>query len=144
MSIARDTVRAMSDENIEIMRRANEAFIEGGFDSERFLAFLDPSFVFEEPPEQPAPRVARGREAAVKMYSQFEEAWEEHRSEAEEIRALDDERVLTLSIEHFRGRDGIEVHQPCGTIHTLRDGKIVRMQPFWERANALQAAGLSQ
>jgi ketosteroid isomerase-like protein len=55
---------------------------------------------------------------------------------------IDDARILLLSIEHFRGRDGIEIDQPCGTIYTLRDGKVVRMQSFWERENALKAAGL--
>ena len=42
-----------------------------------------------------------------------------------------------LTIEHFRGRDGIEIDQPSGTIFTLRGGKIARMQSFWERENAL-------
>jgi ketosteroid isomerase-like protein len=49
-----------------------------------------------------------------------------------------------LSIERFRGRDGIEIDQPCGTIFTFRDGKIARMQSFWDRENALEAAGLSE
>ena len=97
----------------------------------------------EEPPEQPAPRVAQGREAVAELFEQFDEAWEEHRSTPEELRALDDERVLALTIEHFRGRDGITVDQPCGTLFTLRGGKIVRMQSFWERKSALAAAGLS-
>lgn len=44
-------------------------------------------------------------------------------------------------MDHFRGRDGLEVVQPCGTLFTVRDGKVVRMQPFWERSNALAAAG---
>jgi hypothetical protein len=33
---------------------------------------------------------------------------------AGEFRAIDDERVLMLSTEHFRGRDGIEISQPQG------------------------------
>ena len=33
--------------------------------------------------------------------------------------------------------------QPCGSVYTLRDGKIVRLQSFWERRNALKAAGLA-
>jgi ketosteroid isomerase-like protein len=131
----------MSHENVEIVRRAAEAFNEQGFGSEDSLSFFDADVVFEEPPEQPAPRVARGRDEAVKIFAQFDEAWEEHRSEPEEVRALDDERVLVLSVEHFRGRDGIEIEQPCATIFTLRAGKIVRMQPFWERQTAFEAAG---
>jgi len=134
----------MSQENIGIVREAVEAFNDSGFGSERSLSFFDESVVFEEPPEQPAPRVARGRESAAEMFGQFDEAWEEHRSEPEEIRVIDDERVLMLSIEHFRGRDGIEIDQSCGTIFTLRSGRIVRMQSFWERGNALEAAGLSE
>jgi ketosteroid isomerase-like protein len=134
----------MSEENVEIVRRATEAFNEGGLASQEAEDFFDDAVVFEEPPEQPAPRVVRGREAAVEMFRQFDEAWEEHRSDPEEIREIDKERVLLLSIEHFRGRDGIVVDQPCGTIFTLADGKIARMQPFWDRENALEAAGLSE
>jgi ketosteroid isomerase-like protein len=131
----------MSEENVEIVRRMVEAFNDPSTAS---LDFFDADVVFEEPPEQPAPRVARGREAFLEMFTQFEKTWENHRSNPEEIRVIDDDRVLMLSIEHFRGRDGIEVDQPCGTIYTLRDGKVVRMQSFWERKNALEAAGLSE
>ena len=72
--------------------------------------FFAPDGVFEEPPEQPTPSVAEGRDAAVRLFEQFDELWEEHRSEVEEIRAVDDDRVLLLSIEHFRGRDGLRDH----------------------------------
>ncbi len=119
-------------------------FNEHGFSSEAYLGFYDAAVVFEEPPEQPAPRVARGREAAAELFSQFDEAWEEQRTEPEEIRVIDDKRVLALTIEHFRGRDGIAIDQPLGIIYTLRDGKIIRVQAFWERKSALEAAGLSE
>jgi ketosteroid isomerase-like protein len=130
----------MSQENVEIVRRAIEAFNEGGISSEASLGFFHEDAVFEEPPEQPAPRVGRGREAATEMFEQFDAAWEEHRSETEELRALDADRVLMLSIEHFRGRDGIQIDQPSGSIFTFLDGKIVRLQAFWERKSALEAA----
>ena len=133
----------MSEENIEVIRRVTESFNEGGFGSAETLSFFDSDLVFEEPPEQPAPRVARGRDEAAELFGQFDATWETHRSELEEVRALDQERVLVLSIEHFRGRDGIEIDQPAGAIFTLREGKIVRMQSFWERQTALRAAGLS-
>lgn len=134
----------MTEKNVEIVRRAIEIFNEQGFSSEAYRSLFDPDIVFEEPPEQPAPRVARGREAAEELFRQFDEAWEEQRTEPEEIRAIDDQRVLALTIEHFRGRDGIEIDQPLGLIYTLRDGKIVRVQAFWERKTALKAAELSE
>lgn len=134
----------MSRENVEIIRQVVEAFNEKGMGSEATLSFFDAGVVFEEPPEQPSPTVAEGRDAASRTFKQFDEVWEAHRSEPEEIRVVDDERVLLLSIEHFRGRDGIELAQPCGTLFTLRSGKIARMQSFWERENALRAAGLRE
>ena len=48
------------------------------------------------------------------------------------------------TVERFRGRDGIEVAQPAGTIFTLRQGKVVRWEAFWNREMALEAAGLSE
>lgn len=132
----------MSEENVDTVRRLVEAFNEGGFASPAAVSLLDEAFLFEEPPEQPAPGVARDRDAAVRMFTDFDAAWDHHHSELEEVRALDDERVLMLSVERFRGRDGIEVNQPCGTIFTLRGGKVTRMQSFWERNSALKAAGL--
>ena len=78
------------------------------------------------------------------MFALFDEAWETHISEPQEFIVVDDERILVLTVEHFRGRDGIEVSQPCGNLFTLRGGKIVRLQSFWERGNALAAAGLGR
>ena len=134
----------MSQENVEIVRRMIESFNQAGYSAKATLDFLDSDAVFEEPPEQPAPRIARGRDAIVEMFGRFDETWEEHRSDPEEIRVIDDARILLLSVEHFRGRDGIEIDQPCGTIYTLRDGKVIRMQSFWERENAFEAAGLRE
>lgn len=130
----------MSRDNVETIRRAVEKFNEVGMGSDAAMAFLDPAVVFEEPPEQPGASIAHGRDTLQRMFGEFDAAWEGHRSEPEEIRALDEERVLLLSIEHFRGRDGVELSQACATIFTLRDGRVTRMQAFWDRANALAAA----
>jgi ketosteroid isomerase-like protein len=134
----------ISQANVGVLRRAISAFNEHGFASEEALSFFDEAVVFEEPPEQPAPRVARGLGEAARVFGGFDEAWETHTSEPEEFRVVDDERVLVLSLEHFKGRDGIELTQPCGNLFTLRNEKIVRLQSFWERETALRAAGLKQ
>ncbi|MFN2612640.1 MAG: nuclear transport factor 2 family protein [Solirubrobacterales bacterium] len=133
----------MSQENVEIVRRLVDAYNEGGFGNQNVLGFFDPEVVFEEPPEQPGPGTGRGREESARMFSAFDDAWEEHRVVAEEIRAIDSERVLVVATNHFRGRDGIEIDQPGWTLFTLRGGKVVLMQAFWQRRNALEAAGLS-
>jgi ketosteroid isomerase-like protein len=132
----------MSGKNVEIARRALQAFNEGGLEASQ--EFWADEVEFHEPPEQPAPRVARGREETAKMFGEFEAAWAEHRSEPEEIRAIDADRVLVLSIEHFRGRDGMEVSARCAQVFTISNDKIVRYQAFWNRETALAAAGVPE
>ncbi|MFI5121565.1 MAG: nuclear transport factor 2 family protein [Vicinamibacteria bacterium] len=128
----------MSTENVEIVRRMIETFNTGGI--EAAVEFLDPEVEFHEPPEQPAPRVAHGACETREMFAAFDAAWEEHRSEPEEIRSLGGDDVLVLSIERFRGRDGIEVAQRAGTIVSLRDGRLFRWRAFWDQETALAAA----
>jgi ketosteroid isomerase-like protein len=134
----------MSEENVEIVRRAVEEFNEFGFDGFSDSDLVTDDIEFHEPPEQPAPRVARGGKEVRELGGAFDSAWEEHRSEPQEIRAVDADRVLLVSIEHFKGRDGIEVEAPFAAIFTLRDGKIARWQAFWDKQKALKAAGLSE
>lgn len=131
----------MGAENQEIVRRMLEAFNKDGFSADVSLAFFDADAVFEEPPEQPAPRTARGRNEVREVFNKFDQAWETHRSEIEELREVDDDRVLVLGVDHFRGRDGIEIDQPSAAIFTFRDGKVIRMQAFWNRETAVKVAG---
>ncbi len=127
---------------MEIVRRSVKAFNEGGF--EAMAEFALPEVEFQEPPTQPAPRTARGKAAAKETFAAFDAAWEEHQTELKEVRELPEDEVLVSSVEHFRGRDGMEVSAPCWTILTFRDAKIVKYRPFWDRAQALEAAGLSE
>ena len=134
---------AMSQENVELVDRMVKRFNEGGIEA-AVSEFMAEGVEFREPPEQPGARVARGRDATVDYFAAFDETWAEHRSDPEEIRALGPEKVLLLSVERFRGRDGIEVAQPAGTIFTVRHGKVVHWQAFWSRETALEAAGLEE
>ena len=133
----------MSEENIEIIRKAAEVFNAEGPEAAGRRFFAE-DIEFHDPPESPSPRVARGREAVRRQFNSFNEAWEKHRTEPQEIRALGTDKVLLVSVEHFVGRDGIEVEAPAAAVFTLRDGKIVRWEAFWGRQKALEAAGLRE
>jgi ketosteroid isomerase-like protein len=56
------------------------------------------------------------------------------------------DQVLVFSREGGRGKgSGAEViTQPTAHLWTLRDGKAIRMKSYWERDDALEAAGLDQ
>jgi uncharacterized protein len=134
----------MPEENVEIVRRAVQEFNEFGFDGVGNSELVSDDFEFHEPPEQPAPRVARGREEVRKLAGEFDAAWDEHQSEPQEIRAVGDDRVLLVTVERFKGRDGIALETPFAAIFTLREGKICRWQAFWDKQKALAAAGLAE
>jgi ketosteroid isomerase-like protein len=129
----------MAEERVEMVRRATEAFNRSGFGGIR--EFCSPDLVFHEPPEQPAPRVLQGWDAALEAFTTFDEAWASHTTAVEEIRDIDDERVLVLTVETLRGRDGIVLEQPAGQIFTFRDGLVCEYHSFWSRDTALEAAG---
>ena len=131
----------MSQENVEIVRRAYEAFNEGGVDAA--AAYLHPDLVWEDRYELPGAGVYRGREGFREAVGRFYEAWDDLTVSADEISDVGDDKVL---VEHrWRGR-GKEGGTPIDTVVwnvlTLEDGLIIRRQAFGERAMALEAAGL--
>ena len=64
----------------------------------------------------------------------------------EEFIDAGDDQVLVFSREGGRGRgSGAEVMtQPTAHLWTIRNGRAVRMQSYWERTEALEAAGLTE
>ena len=124
------------------MARVAQAFNEEGW--EGLLAFAARDFEFHEPPEQPGATVFRGHQAAREGWARWAEAWTEERSEPQDLRELPDGRLLVFTHQRMRGRDGIEVKHDAAHIITLKNGQMLRWQSFWDRANALEAAGLSE
>ena len=132
----------MSRENVEIVREAHAAFNREGWDG--LFRFLDPEVEFHEPPEQPGSTVFKGWGVALEGVKQgWAATWVEHTSVAERCVDLGD-RVLLLTIEHLLGRDGIRVTQRAGLIFTVREGKVVLFESYWDHAKALEAVGLAE
>ena len=125
-----------------LLVQLNEAFNKEGWDGA--LPFLDMDFEFHEPPEQPGATVFHGREAARNGWARWAEAWTEQHSEPQDLRELPDGRMLTFAHQRMRGRDGIEVEQDFWSIFTFQEGKILRWEAYWEKSNALEAAGLRE
>ena len=70
--------------------------------------------------------------------------WEDYRFEVEKMIDLGD-RVLVLERQTARGkRSGAVISQEVGTLLTLGDGLIVRWEYYWERPEALAAAGIAE
>jgi ketosteroid isomerase-like protein len=131
----------MSAQNVEAVRRAWEAFNRG--DLETFFADTAADVEFEEDPVFPEAAIFRGREEIRAYLEGFQEAMADHRFEVEELRDLGD-RVLALMHETARGTSsGADVDQRPVFLYEFRDGLIVRVRAYLDRAEGLAAAGAS-
>jgi ketosteroid isomerase-like protein len=63
----------------------------------------------------------------------------------EEVTEIDHQRVLAVLPTTIRGRQsGAATEQRLAAVVTVRERKVVRTEIFWSRAEALEAAGLSE
>ena len=77
--------------------------------------------------------------------AQVYEAFEDYRPEVEDL-LVAGEKVVTLAIEHGRGRASGARVESRRTAHvwTMRANKAIRLDLYLDRAKALEAAGLSE
>jgi hypothetical protein len=64
--------------------------------------------------------------------------------EAQEVIELDADRLVRVERWHPRGRQGIETEVVIAQAYTFRDGLILRIEGFRDKAEALEAAGLKE
>ena len=103
----------MSQENVEIVRRAYEAFNQG--DLEGLLGFVDPEIEVRPDPDLPVEKLVGA---------------------ADRVMAITRETATKQDT-------GIEVDQRVHHVWTLRDRRAVRWEVFYDPTRALEAAGLS-
>ena len=135
----------MSQENVEVLRQANEAFNRG--DVEGFLAFCGEEVEIEDLNNAPdLPPVACGTEAARRFLAAWTDAFDDFSGEIEEYIDADDRHVACLV--HYRGRQrdsGLVIDFTGVDMWELRGNKLVRgTLGYRDRESALEAIGLSE
>jgi len=132
----------MSQENVEVVRKAYEAFARAGSDA--VLPFLDPELEWHDLPDQPEAAVHHGREGFLQAMKDFTEPFAEFTVSVEELRDLGDH---VLALLYVRGRglgSGADFTQKVATLWTLRGNKAIQARTFNDPAKALEAAGLRE
>ena len=74
------------------------------------------------------------------------EVFDDYQMAPEEFIDAGGDQVLVFSREGGRGKGSgaaVQTH-PTAHLWTLRDGKAIRMQSYWDRADALKAVGLQE
>jgi ketosteroid isomerase-like protein len=134
----------MSQENVEVVRSIFAAWERGDYSSAEW-AHPEIEFVASD---GPTPGSWSGLAAMARAWRETLSAFEELRAEADEYRALDDERVLVLM--HFSGRgktSGLEVGEiqmKGANLFHVRDGKVRRLVTYWHRERAFDDLGLGE
>jgi len=134
----------MSQENVELVRALYAAWGHGDFSSLDWV-HPDVEYVVADGPE---PATFKGVNGMVEYGRGLLAAWEDWRVEAEEYRALDDERVLVLDRHSGRGRtSGLNVDRMTGrgaSVFRICGGKVSRLVVYWDRDRALADLGLAE
>jgi ketosteroid isomerase-like protein len=133
----------MSEENVELFRRAFKAFNDGDLDALDDLITEDFEFV---------PYLAtlietttyRGRDGLRKYQEDADAAWHDIQGRIDEIRDLGD-RAVAFGEIRGRGRSsGLDVRVPLAWVVDFHEGKLRRTQSYGDRNAALEAAGLRE
>jgi ketosteroid isomerase-like protein len=134
----------MSQENVEIVRNAFDAFTEGDMDG--VLRLCDEDIVVTQPPDLPgAPAEQRGHGGVLEAFAFWPEQWDDFRVKILRIVADPGDFVIVTVRTSGRGKQsGAEVDTTFTFVFIIRDEKIVEWQLFMSEEQALEAAGLRE
>ena len=133
----------MSQENVEIVRRAWPAYVSGGV--EATFDFWTEDCVFEEFPEMPESAVYVGRDRLSEAAEHFTEMWSD--LEFEPVEFIDAGENLVIAVVAYRGRgvaSGAPLDALASWLYEMRDGRVSRARSFTTKQQALEAAGLRE
>jgi ketosteroid isomerase-like protein len=129
----------MSEENVEVVRKAIAYEYYGVGDRAEAKAIFDPQVVLNPIDEGPS----SGLDAMRADMERWASAFEGLRVTVEEIIDAGDQ-VLVVAHHQGRGREsGVKVDTRFYEVYTLREGKVSRVDEYTEREEAIAAAGLA-
>jgi ketosteroid isomerase-like protein len=133
----------MSQENVEVVRKAWKAYGEQGI--EGYVEHYAEDCVSEDFPELPDSAIYRGREGGLDRYRHFADAWGEFVIEAVDF--IDAGGGVVVAVAEMSGSgpgSGTPMDAPAAFVYEVRDAKIVRDRAFTSNTQAREAAGLAE
>ena len=132
----------MSQENVEVVRRAIEAWNEGGPESAK--RFWAEDFEWHDPPTLPDPRVVRGRDAAVAYLTDQRTVVGDLKVTLIDVRDRGEAVVLRIETTLHGAESGVDVLGEFAQMVEVADGTLQRVRLFMTWEEALEAAGLRE
>jgi ketosteroid isomerase-like protein len=136
----------MSQENVEIVRRAFEEFNRGGWEA-MIGTYWDPEIVWDLSPSGiPGLGIYRGVDEVRSFFEDWFSAFpfEEWGQEVDDVIDCGGDQVVAVLRQRGRSTSGLAAELEYAQVIEFRDGKLLRMTFYLEREEALEAAGLSK
>ena len=135
----------MASANVDLVRSIYEEWERGDWSSFEW-AHPEIEVVWAD---GPTPGKSTGVAGMAEATRDFLRAWEGLRTQAEEVRELDAERVLVLDRPSggrgkTSGLDVAHISSPGAHLFHIRDGKVTRLVNYLHRQRALADLGLSE
>jgi ketosteroid isomerase-like protein len=135
----------MGSANLELVRSIFAAWEKGDYGS---VEWAHPEIEYRVA-DGPSPDTQKGLAAMALAYRGFLSTWQDFRSEPEEYRELDEERILVYVRDRGRGKaSGLEIGEIMGTedgaiLFVVSGGRVVKLVNYWDREHALDELGIS-
>ena len=136
----------MSEENVEVVRRAIDANRSGSPEDtvERAMALADPNCVFTSRLTSVGGAAYQGHQGARAYFADMADAWREWRHEVNEMTEVGPNAVLTQVTFRATGKSGVDVAQRIAMVWVLSGRRILEIHSYPSRQEALEAVGLSE
>ena len=132
----------MSEENVEIVRRAFAALEQGGGDA--MLEFCSPEIEYRVRRDLPDARTYQGHDGVRELAADWQRVFEDFRLGPEELIDAGDSVVGMMRISGRGAASGVEAGNLYAAVCELRDGRMWRISDYPTRREAFDAAGLSE
>jgi ketosteroid isomerase-like protein len=134
----------MSEENVELVREAVEAFNRGDFDAA--LERMHPDIEWQTPDTFPDAATYRGREAVREFWQTWRETFRGFRLRLEECVPVGEKHVLaTFRVSGEGTGSGVGVESPVVfQLGEVRAGQVIWVGMFLTEREALEATGLRE
>jgi ketosteroid isomerase-like protein len=89
-------------------------------------------------------KASHGRQQRIRTQDEFRAGWGEYKFDPRELIDRGDDRFLIIGSFSARGSaSGLALDTEWGVMVTVSSGRIIREETFWNHAEAVAAAGLS-
>jgi ketosteroid isomerase-like protein len=132
----------VSQENVEIVRRATEAHRVR--DNETALSLYDPDVEMEIPDFAGTVRVYRGTDGVQAWYRDLLEAVTDFTATVDEWIDGGSEVIAVLRVSGYGRKSGAPFERREAHVWSVRDGKLWRLRTYEDRSEALKAVGLEE